>query len=298
MLVEDDRIVDEHIPYETVELGTPDYAQAMSPAEAFSVGRVFQWGFSLLQERPIMVILAGFNLFILTLVPQLVSLPVDVVLEVAAATGELGDLEKQLISSLVAFGIQLVAFPLQQLVVAGAYIGFAEYVRSDEANISRLYVSVRPAINALLYSLTVLVINLFLLLVLWGPGLALGAYLLYSGNLLVGMLVGVAGMLIPLPVLIYVSLGLFFGVFAAVLDNRLPMEALRISWSLARGARLTVFVTQFVLGLLALVATCFCLFPSIIVNGIILAGYTAAWMHCSRAREITDKWEFNQRSQE
>ena len=97
MLIEDDFLVDEHIPYESVDLDTPDYSAGMSPEEAFSVGRVFQWGLALLQERPLMVILAGFNLFVVIMVPQLVSLPLDVGLEVAAATGELGEVEKELL---------------------------------------------------------------------------------------------------------------------------------------------------------------------------------------------------------
>jgi hypothetical protein len=294
-LIEDDFVVDEHIPYESVDLGTPDYQASMAPSLAFSVGQVFQWGLALLQERPIMVILAGLNLFIVVMVPQFISMPVDRGLEIAAATGEVGEIEKQLISSLIALAVQLVAFPVQQLVVAGAYVGFAEFIRSDEAKISRLYTSVRPAVNALLYSLTVLAINLVVIVITWGPGIALGAYLLYQGNLLFGQLAIVAGILITLPVLIYVGLGLFLGIFAAVLDNRLPIEALRISWRLARGARLTLLVTQISLGFLGLLATCFCLFPSIIVNGMILAGYTTAWMHCSRAQEITEKWEFTER---
>jgi hypothetical protein len=298
VLIEDDFLIDEHIPYESVDLGTPDYSGGIPAKEAFSVGRVFQWGLSLLQEQPILILLAGFNLFLVTFIPQLVSLPVDIVLEVAAASGELGEVEKELLSGLVSFAVQIVAFPLQQLVVAGAYIGIAQYIRSDEVQISRLYTSVRPAVNGMLYGLTVLAVNLLLVLVLWGPGIGIGAFLIAQGSWMVGALVLVLGVLLPLPVVVYVGLGLFLGIFAAVLDNRLPVDAMRISWRLARGTRLTLLVTQIALGLLGLIGACFCLFPAIIVNGMILGGYTCAWLHVSRSREVVDKWDFNEREAE
>lgn len=295
LLVEDDFLIDEHIPYESVDLDSPDYSAGVPTVEAFSVGRVFQWGLAVLQESPLLVILAGFNVFLVTLVPQLVSMPLDVGLEVAAATGELGAIEKDLLSALITLAIQIVAFPIQQLVVAGAYIGVAELIRSGDANLGRLYTSFRPAVNGMLYGLTVLALNLLLVLVLWGPGIGIGAFLIARGTWALGALVLVLGILLPMPIVIYVGLGLFLGIFAAVLDNRLPIDAIRISWRMARGARLTLFVTQLALGLLGLLGACFCLFPAIIVNGMILAGYTCAWMHVSRSQEVLGKWDFSER---
>ena len=35
-----------------------------------------------------------------------------------------------------------------------------------------------------------------------------------------------------------------------------------------------------------------CVLPSILVYGIQLMGFTAAWLKATRAQELTDKWEF------
>ena len=74
-------VVDEHLPYEGIELGKPAYGEGLPVASAFSVGAVLRWGIGGLQEHPLLVVLAGLNLCIVSVVPQLISLPVEIVME-------------------------------------------------------------------------------------------------------------------------------------------------------------------------------------------------------------------------
>ena len=93
-------------------------------ASAFSVGAVLRWGIGGLQEHPLLVVLAGLNLCIVSVVPQLISLPVEIVMEFVSVSGALGEMEVEAIKALVGLTISFLSFPIQQLIVAGAYGGW------------------------------------------------------------------------------------------------------------------------------------------------------------------------------
>ena len=106
------------------------------------------------------------------------------------------------------------------------------------------------------------------------------------------------GVLISLFPMIYISLGLMFGIFAIVLDDAGIMEAFGISWRAASGSRVELFLLNFVFGLLGVAASCCCLVPVIIVSAIQLPGMTAGWMKYARSESATEEWGFFQRLDE
>jgi hypothetical protein len=218
-----------------------------------------------------------------------------VALDVYSLTGELGQFETEAIKAVVSIVLQVMALPFQQLIIAGGYIAVAEMIHSDKGLISRLYLSIRPAINGLLYAVLMFMVSMALMLVLVGPVAGAGVFLLLNEHWVFGLIVFGVGILLTFPLLIYIGLGMQMGVYAAVLDNRLPLEALRISWAMARGARLSLFITNFGFTFLAALGICFCCVGAILIYGIQIAGLTAAWMHCSRSIEESEQWAFTER---
>ena len=95
--------------------------------------------------------------------------------------------------------------------------------------------SVKPAINTLLYAILAFFISLLVTAILLGPAITGSVVLFMNEQVLIGAVVLIGGMCLSLPILFYLALGLQLGIFAAAVDNRMPMDALRISWSAAKG---------------------------------------------------------------
>jgi hypothetical protein len=130
------------------------------------------------------------------------------------------------------------------------------------------------------------------------PGLAL-AYWAYANHQSALGLFGVAlAVLLAVPVGVYVGLGLVFGEYLVVFDQRSAVDALEESWAMARGQRLQIVVFGVTLWFARMIATLagFCLLcvGSLVTSPIALAIHDYAWTRAflllTRPREETDAW--------
>ena len=278
-------------------LGAPDYENGAYANSAFSINTIFRLGFAALKEQPVLILLAGFNLWLIAMIPQLFQAPVDVWVAVMVETGELDEDIGNALSSLVQLAIGFMFWPISMLVAAGCMVSVGRFVKSDEISIGALYTSFQPAVKALLYSLVAFVVGAIAAIVLLGVPMGVGAGIGFAaGSPESAILLLAVGALIGFLPLIYVTLGLQLGPYAAVMDGLGPVEALRVSWEAADGARVTLFITNLLLGILELIATCLCCFPAIPVIAIRIAGFSAAWMLYARHEDETETYPFFERN--
>lgn len=279
-----------------IELGEAAYGEGLFVNQAFSVERVFSMGVAALREQPALVLLAGFNLFVMQLLPQFASYPLQFLFEGMSASGSMDATMASIASSLSSVVIAFIFMPLQQLVAAGAMVGIAHWIRNGEVSIVALYTSFSAGIRALLYALLQAVILGLTALLTISPGTAVMVLLAMNGQAMIGLGVGMLLLVVGLVALAWVSLGLVLGVYAAALDGKGPTEALQISWEAANGARLTLFLVHFVFTLLAYLACCFFVLPIIGVLALQTAGLTGAWLLYARRLEETKRWAFVERN--
>ena len=72
----------------------------------------------------------------------------------------------------VSLGLNLLAWPVQTLVLAGLISGIGRYIARDEVSIASLYTSFGGALRALLYGVFSSVVTLFVYFLFLAPGLA------------------------------------------------------------------------------------------------------------------------------
>ncbi len=270
--------------------GEVDYEQA------FAVDVVFKYGIAILQEQPAMALLGGLNILALAFLVSGLSFVTNLTLSGMAVAGQLDQQVADILSQLSGLGLQLMAFPFNQLVLAGLMVAAALWIRSEVVSIGALYTSLGAAVRGLMAGLIVGALTVVLVLGLMLPAIGASVYFVQAGDLMTGVGAGVALFLPALPVLIYVGLGLMLAPYAAVLDHLGPLDAIQRSWSLADGLRLTLFVTMFVFGLLGLFSVCLCNLPLIVLMPIQIMGLSAAYLRASRALAETDEWAFFQRN--
>jgi hypothetical protein len=248
----------------------------------------------MLQEQPLLVLLGGFNMIVMTAVPSLLASPLSMAFTVGA---ELDELTSQAVGAGISAGVQLIFMPLQMLVVAGLISAIERYLSSGEVSINLLYTSGSAGLRALLAGLMVFVITLFIGALFMAPGGAcLAAAATLGDEFMLALLIGgavlvLAGLLAYIPV----ALGLMLTTLAAVLNNAGPTEAVALSWEAASGNRASLFLIFLTFGTLAVLGACCCYFPAIPVTGMQWAGLTAAWLRYARPAEETEGWSFFQR---
>lgn len=273
-----------------IDLGTPDYENGEPIKLAFGLNRVFTTGIQVLKEQPVLALLAGFNILILAIVKLALTSSFDFAEIILETTGHFDPRVGGLIGQVASLAMEPVFLILNMLVLGGAYIAFANYIRNDEVSYSALYTSVIPALKGLVYGFLTAII----ILVIIGSMLIPGALLLF-GSPTVGLIVMLVSILISVPLAIYVNLGLMLGIFPVVLDSAGIIESMSLSWEAARGARGDLLILSIVFALLGLASTCCCLVPTIFVAAIQMAGMTAGWLKFARAETATEEWTFFQR---
>lgn len=277
------------------EFGTPDYDEGLPVNAAFSIDSVFKYGLGFLQEAPAVALLGGLNMLLAAFLPSLINMPISVAITVMGETGELDPTAAQVLSNLSGIVIGLMFWPINQLIIAGIIVGAVVWIRNDEASIGALYTSFGAAVRAFLASLVAGVVSMTAAIVAMTPaGIALGVGISME-NITVALGVGGLLMVPAMFVMIYVGLGVLLTPYAAVLDNLGPMEALSRSWQAADGARVTLFVTNFVFGILGVVASCMCMVPLILVVPIQQGGFVAAWLRYARHTDETSGLAFFER---
>jgi hypothetical protein len=216
------------------------------------------------------------------------------------ATGQLDEITGQLLSTALRLGLFIAFLPLQQLVAAGAFVAFGNWIRNQDVSYSALYTSVRQAIQAFLYGIIAFAINFLLLMVMIVPAGGITYVAVIAAGPMAGLGVASLALLVALPPLIYVGLGLQLGTYAVVLDDVTPLEALQISWEAAAGNRLYLFILNFAIFIVgAFAGACtFCLLGigAVPVQGLAMAGMTLGWLLHSRRMEETTKWDFVERN--
>ena len=277
-------------------MGVPDYENGSLPNETFSVDAVFKAGLAFLQEAPAVALLGGFNMLLIAFLPSLIATPLSVAVTVTAQQSGLDDMAVQGLSQLSSMAVQLVFWPITQLVVAGIIVSAAKWIRTDEADISSLYTSVGAAVRAFLATLVAAIISFLAALVTMVPAMLAIGVGIGIDNVTLGL--GLGGLLfIPaFFVMVYVGLGVQLTVYAAVLDGLGPIEAVQRSWEAASGTRVTLFVTGFVFGILGSVAACMCFLPLMLVVPIQQGGMTAAWLRYARHSDESSKYPFFERN--
>jgi len=217
-------------------------------------------------------------------------------IEVWAATADIPDELTQVLSQGVGMMIQLLFMPIQFLVMAGFMVAAARWIVLGESTIGALYTSVAAAVRALLTGLLAGLINVVVVILCMSPGIMAGVALFSPDTWALSLSVG--GLLIVLGLVpyVYVALGLMLAVYAAVLDDAWPVEAIQQSWAAARGARITLFVTIFVFGILGMLSCVLCFLPNILLMGIQIPGFTAGWLRYARPADETRGWDFFERA--
>ncbi len=275
------------------DFGEPDIGEGLPPNVAFSVDRVFRWGVAWLQEQPQVAVLGGVNVFVLAMLVSGLNFGIAMGVVAAQESGALDQQVGDVLSQGSGMALQLVAWPFQQLVLAGMMVAAALWFQREESSIRALYASVRAAVRALLAGLVagvVLVVAATVILVPIGGAIAL--VLAAGGEATEALVVSLVLAIPALLVLVYVSLGVVLAPYAAVLDRLGPVEAVSRSWAAARGTRVTLFVTNFVFGLLNLFSACLCSLPTLVLVPIQVGGFTAAWLRYARHDDLASGWAF------
>lgn len=275
------------------DFGTPAYGTGAESNAAFSIDVVFRYGLQILQEQPAMALLGGLNFFGLTFLTGMVGGVAQLAVAGMVVGGDLDQQVADALGQLTSAMVQLVAYPFNQLVLAGLMVAGAHYARSGEANIGMLYTSVGPAVRAMVAGIVAGLGSLVVLVLCMIPaGLAVGVLASGGSEITTTLGVGLLLFLPALPVLVWVGLGLMFAPYAAALDDLGPIDAIQRSWEAASGARITLFVTNFSFGVLGILSACLCSFPLIALMPIQVMGFAAAWLRYARSTEETDGWPF------
>ena len=276
--------------------GEPDYENGLDANDAFSVDAVFRYGVAALQEQPQVAVLGGVNLFVLSLVVGGIAFGVNLSITAMGVSGQLDQQVADVLTQLSGMVMQLIAWPFNQLVMAGLMVAGALWVQRGEASVGALYTSVRAAIRALLASIVVGLAGMAVAGISLAPAIVAGAVLAQSGDITTAILAGSVLVLPALPILIYVNLGLLLAPYAAVLDHLGPVESVQQSWAAASGARVTLFVTSFVFGILGVISACMCSVPLIVLIPIQVIGFSSAYLRYARHTDETAGWEFFSRN--
>ena len=280
----------------SVGIGSASYDGGLGANECFSIDRVVKWGLALLQEQPALALLGGFNLFLIQFLPGLAATPAQLAIGAWSAAVEMPDEVANALSQMVGFAVQMLFMPIQFLVMAGFMVAAAQWIVGGEASIGALYTSVTAAVRALLTGLLSGVIYVVALLLCMSPGIVAMALLWSADSWALSLGVGGLLLLVGVVPLVYVALGLMLAAYAAVLDDAWPVEAIQQSWAAASGARITLFVTSFVFGILGLLSCFLCFLPNIPLMGIQIPGFTAAWLRYARPLDETKGWDFFERA--
>lgn len=93
---------------------------------------------------------------------------------------------------------------------------------------------------------------------------------------------GVLILLVMLPAMIYVSMGLMMGERAIAIDGYKPMDALELSWAMARGNRVHLFIFSVVTGIFGALGLLLCCVGIVATRAIVDFGLTEAYLLATR----------------
>lgn len=150
---------------------------------------------------------------------------------------------------------------------AGFYTGVRAVMQGHEVRFGQMFNNNQnwvPTFFAEVFRVLLIVLGMFI----WAATFGFSALILGPGGALAG---AVGGLFILLPLFVYFHLGTTFMGHAAALEGLGPMQALARSWSLADGQRfslIVMYVVQFGLAILGLLAMCLGIFPAAVLSQI------------------------------
>lgn len=262
------------------ELPPVNYEDGLSINQAFSLDTYLRNGMRLTSEQPALALIAGAAVFAVTFV----SIVVQQVMGLAAPDVTQDQMGFALFQILTV-GVSMVFTLLQTGVSAGAFVALSKYIATDEANVGTIFSAVGAMVRVILYQVLVMFLTWGVMIVGVAPGGGLIAYAVTSETPVLAL--GGAVLLIPaLIAMVYVVLGTMLGTYAAAIDGLGPVAALSRSWEAAKGARGTLFILTFVLGLLSAAGMCLLGIGLVFVNAVSFAGGAAGWLLYSRGAAI------------
>lgn len=275
-------------------IGVLEQDSAMPLSMAFHPGRFFTNGATTFMQAPVLLLVTGVVLWLLlTVLPMLVTIPINVAVVGMIGSGAVDENVGQVINQGVSLGLRLLLLPVQLLVSAGALVGVGKQLRDGEVELSVLWGSIGPAVNAFLYGLLSAVVQIVTVM----PIIGLAAALSYGAVVALGdsAMIAVALIILAMVAAIFVwavMVGgrLIIGQYGAVLDGTGPMETLQNSWKRTDGMTiLWLIVNSFLLGILGMIGGCLCV-GSIPVFGFQIACFGTAYLLGSRSEAELNAW--------
>lgn len=252
---------------------------------AFSVDTFLRNGLRALSEQPALALVPAGIVFLITML----SIGASTAFSVLQPPPE--DPTAMAASQMISSGISLFFSLFQQVVTVGAWVALARYVATGRVELGLIFTSLLAVVRFLVYGVVVSLLLIPVVILLMAPGGGL-LFLGFSEEMMPLGILGALLMLVATLPMLYISLGLSLGGYAAVLDGLWPFAAIQRSWQLASGARLTLFVLFVVIGLLSIVGFCTLGIGLIPVNAVVFGGTAASWLLVTRGEAIRQRGFF------
>lgn len=257
----------------------------MSFAHAYDPIRALQSGWRLIGRAPLPLLVGG----VLLVFTGGVRLGGTRVLEVHEVDFGVAALLQALLCC--GFGFGLVAF----LANCWLSIGFAnaveEAARTGNGDLATIFEPKGRMVSMVLARILVFLAQLAAAVpfAILGIGAVVSIEELRWADELVG-LGTVFGVLLYLPVFVYVCMGLALVAPAVALEGREPSDAVRRSWELARGNRLRLFVYFLVMTVVALIGFCLCCVGVFFTATLANVAQFESFLRATRGDETTGWW--------
>lgn len=187
---------------------------------------------------------------------------------------------------------------LRSWVVAGYLQMHKSLAETGQGTVSTLFGGGGKALPVFGYTVLVAVLNTGIFAVAGLPSLGLAVVGVLQSSVALGVAAVVAMLVITVPIVVYVSLGLNFGVHAIVLEDRGVLDALERSWTLTSGNRILLLLFKLVMAVVmfgaAVVGLLFCCVGALVTVPIMRSvtdfGFTESYLLLTRPPEETGRW--------
>ncbi len=260
---------------------------------SFGYETVLYGGIGIIKEQPAAVLLWTVFFFFMSFTASCLTSPLTVGVNIYTETAGLDASVAMAINQVVTQSCtMLVSVPIQQFCMAGLIAFVAHYIRTDEADLPLLFTNVWGGIRGTLVTWSITALYMLLLIPL--GAVAAGTFYATEDLQMTIMAFGAAYVLL-IPVMLFL-LPLSLALYAAILDEVGPLEAIATAWTAGSGARVEIFVMLLVMGLLTVVLMLMCCLPAVIAPSLFSAGLAVAWLTYSRDEAEVDSWQFIQRN--
>lgn len=246
-------------PFEVKQTITPGKAGTLQYSK-ISLEDILSRLFDVFKKHIGPCLLFGLMLFGVNMASNIV---VQVGQAIGQATGET--------AVLVAFTLvtQLISFLVQTFIQIGACLFAVRLIRDDRPELGLVFQGGRFFGQGILYTLLLALMFGGIFLVAAAPGIAV----LATGNSEIGVIVMLGGLVIATPIVIFLALRYYLGLFFIVDQNMSSLDALKASSEYMQGNKLHAFIAGLALAAIsvALMCTCVGLFIAIPAQPLLMA---------------------------